>query len=423
MKLFERPKKALVMWLGMSLSCSVTAMAEEVNISNFQRLNFAYDAELSLVLFDALDPNALSQTINQTANSSNGSSSRVLGLRRSVINLSWKHLGISELHLSLRPDAMIQRQNPPANVQREIDTRAGDTYRPAPSLQLLDTYELAIVPGDDFRLGLGVFDNFQALESAYESSLEFGLEARLPQKFAAYFVNWTLKPVDVPRLAGPGLSQSYRFTFWGFEGREDRREQIGSRRLTDDAGPVGQDPYLGGAVSFEAYPVENWQYSIVGGYSDSKVEFGRVSELFAGVAIAWQGDVLKSFSKIHWQSQWARERWRVSQARLAGLQQLSHSLTSRHHLQQNWHLLLGFQLGSSEQHATHDPGERAVSTGHKYDLGVEYLQGNFLSYQFLIATEVRARIENGVKDGAFMIDGEAQRRLNRFGLAVSYRIL
>lgn len=84
---------------------------------------------------------------------------RTMGLRYLKIGLDFKKIRSSSFHLTLRPDALIDRYPLSEDSSREFDSRSGESYRQMPSIKLLDSYLISLHRGDDLTFTYGVFES------------------------------------------------------------------------------------------------------------------------------------------------------------------------------------------------------------------------------------------------------------------------
>jgi hypothetical protein len=251
--------------------------------------------------------------------------------------------------------------------------------------------------------------------------LDFGLDVFLPQKFGAYHLSWIWRPLEAPAIT-PTVADRYAFHLWLLNGRNDRGEQLAAKEESADSAPSSNDPYTGGAFAFEGYPSASLRLGFLGGYQDTKIQSGRISETYASISA--DGRMLVGGRRLatHYQLKWAKERWHVDQGRFAQLTQTSHSLSLRYHWAEHMDFLTGFQIGTSQQHDPDDTTQRIVFSGYKVDLGGDYQIVPGLNAQLMIAHEVRQLTQNGQQSGGFQSGQDDERQLNRCAIAISYRV-
>jgi hypothetical protein len=387
-------------------------------------LNFNYNIDTSLIYYDRFDPaDAISQLYgNDQLQPLNRKWTRRPGLERIRFDFSWRYFAQSSFDLSLRPDAAMDRFDPFFSKAREIDTRAGDSYRSRPTISLLDLYALHINTSDNFTVSLGVFDRLEPSRATFRSLLDFGLDVQMPRKFSALKFRLDVSPLPIQGL-NSAQTPRYVITGFVFEGRDDRNERLAPQHQPTDFGPSAMDPYLGTAITLDSIQNDKWQFNAMIGNLDSQSSIGTINETFASISAIWKGKALGLDSRVSYWGKWSKERWNSQEPALPELEQLSHGFSGIHKINDTQEVFWGMEYGVSER--LEDEVENAVVSyrGEKLDLGLKMSLPGRVSIETMLSTERRQKKQGELSVGAFAFNDQDNRsRLTRLGIRMSYDI-
>lgn len=388
-----------------------------------------FDTNVSWIYFDQVSTDKLSSQLGEAepAGTDQIDEQRTFGLEKASLSLSVTHHSQTKLSVKLRPDAWLTRNSdsddPTRTVFRDIDLRAGDTYRANPVVELLDTYELALIPSQNFKLRLGVLEDLEADDSRTLGLLEFGLNVRLPKKLSVLSIAWANQDLRATPNLRPIRSENYAFELFALQGRDDRSEGIGSSQESYDTGPVAKDPFVGGAISLRASFQEPWSLLIHYGYLDTKVNSGRRNEHWLDTRLHYRFTLLGMASQLLYQAKWTRDRWSLDAGRYPELEQRSHRLHLEHASGPNSLIFWALSAGHSDQLV--EPGPTPDKTsydGQQLEIGWIATVYPQLQLEMSLAFELRDQRIDGQTIGGFAANGDTERSLNRFALRLNYQV-
>lgn len=392
------------------LACATVAargQTPEAQPAQAATLNYTIDA--GLIYIDRLTRPPHGGSIGPVARTSTAAAletPRTLGLDRMRIAMDWETQRSASLHLVLRPDSANRRDESASPVQpRETDSRAGDDpYRPAPTIRLLDAYQLTLKPGTSLAGSFGVFEGLALPPPAYPETLGFGLAVSLPAKFSGARGRWERAPE-----AGQGQLSAEVYVI---QGDEDRAEAFGLKAGTRDSAPVARDPYAGGAAHLSWIPSQALALEFVGGYLEGADAGTRRSEVMAQLTAASKIPLSGKGLNLGLDGRYAQERWRG--APLDPRTQHSLVLTAAWHLSNATAVLLGAMQGKTE-HATDSVSGFGIEAGVLRSLG----QG--LTLQLMLSHEKRERKTPGAPTLGGFHDADGNHgTARRMGLELSY---
>ena len=236
----KRFMPARILALGfLTLAASSTAWSQmEPKIAGKSE-SFVYSLDAGFSLLQEIkkpgtgDDNALKTTHKMTQ-------PRTLGLSLFKLSADLHSQYGSGVAFVLRPDVTIYSQNP----NRDVDFRSGQPYRKAPSLKLLDQYQIYIDPIEQMKIHFGVFDQLNFNRTSYFDVIGFTGEVILPRKFSAVFINWG-ECSNIPTVSKPTPSCDLSYDLFVFQGDDDRAETHLPSDKTFDSAPTANDPYQG----------------------------------------------------------------------------------------------------------------------------------------------------------------------------------
>ena len=304
----------------------------------------------------------------QLVDSTNSSTTRSLGLKQAILQIRIQSLKESALNLTLRPDALLTRQE--STDARHFDSRSGDPYRQKPLLKFLDTYNIELSLSPRARIRLGVFENIDGYTGAYRPLLEFGLLAILPQRISGVHIDFDTRS-EVPTLARPLQQTGARYSLWIHNGRQDRSEILSPKSDSFDTGPSSLDTYLGLTLKADYLFNETSVISAMIGQEDTKIENGRINETYLAINYKKSQKLWLLPWVIGFDSRISKERWHVSVGQFRELEQQSFSITQRITVDPRWDLAQGFHYGVSNRHLE-DTSSTETLTGWQVDLGGYY---------------------------------------------------
>ena len=232
-----------------------------------REIQFGYGLDLDLAYIDELSNTFSKNSIEPMSRRVEASTtSRTLGLRRARFAPWWVLPYQSRLDLVLRPDAIGDE----GEQRREFDARSGPVYRDRPKIQLLDAYYFTAMVGS-LDLSVGVFEEIASRQWAFEPLLEFGLEAQLPQRFAAVRGGWQQykRPPETPDSVPPS---GYGIEVFVLTGDQDRAEVREESSETFDKTPTAKDSHYGVAMSLSRVDGSRNVAKLLVGYGDNDFE-------------------------------------------------------------------------------------------------------------------------------------------------------
>ncbi len=405
-------KKTLTLFS--SLLCTGVVYGNDLNINAEAEAHFTY--------LDAIDATKLSLTTqrNTTTTDSLDSSTRTLGLNYFALSLHLRHKD-SSFYINFRPDANLRRNGEVNSLSTEWDSRSGDVYQAAPSIRLLDLYELRLLDTDSYLFSYGVFDRVENYQFFYSNRMEFGLRPQFPRKYSALKFSWKTNYDDPNTSLEKGNYSGYHITVMTLENTNDRHEKLTKSDHSDDLAPSSLDPYTGGALVIKWINHNQSTLSLFSGYLDSKVDFGKKNQLLASIAGQTYLKIDDSPLLISYESRFVKERWTISEGRIPEVEQISHQLELTYPRSQWEKLFLSFAIGTSERPIDSNTGNLATHRGQQLVLGYQKRIFRHLALTFLLSDETREKEEFGIKSGGFSIHNTDEKRLNRIALEISYQ--
>lgn len=337
---------------------------------------------------------------------------RSLGLGKVKVDVSASVPNSSGVFLQLRPDAELRARED----GKDLDTRAGSVYRSAPPIELLNSYYISHNRGEDSRYLVGVFENIDIDMNSYRPMNQFGLEAILPQSFAAIKTSFTLSKDRSQKESSKGLYLDLML----LQGREDRGESLSYNDSSFDEGPGGQDPYVGAASSVLFADDEGvGKVALLGGTLESKIELGRVSEIFGQFAYSKQANFFVP-SNFSLELKTSIERWRNTSTRYRDLTQSSLFASSTlEFLPENW-FALGLHRGKSQRHNDNDASKINEFSGWALDIGYIVALSKNSKVTASYTTEKRTKLAEGKTTGGFESAMINRSEIHRVGLELRY---
>jgi hypothetical protein len=407
--------KALTTQLGSPMKNSIFALFAPLLASTAYAAplkDIEAGVDLSLVYVDSA-PNmrGKDKSPSFTQETDDPRENRSLGLRHMKLSLSANTPHSSGVFLQFRPDAELRTREP-----TEFDSRAGSAYRPAPSLELLNTYYIRHSQGDDARYEIGVFGSSDIEVNAYEPIHQFGLETILPQNFAAARASFIIRRDK----SSVDPSKGVYLDFSILQGREDRGETYGYVDSSFDGAPTGQDPYVGASASVSFVDKDSFgKLALLAGTIETRIEPGRVSEIFSELAYAHETRLILPV-QIGLESKISVERWRNTEAQFADLTQSSLFASSTIELRsENW-LALGGHYGKSQRHSAADSSEVEVYSGWALDIGYIHALSPNSKVSAAFTTEKRSKTADGETTGGFESASLNRSQIHRVGLELRY---
>ena len=346
---------------------------------------------------------------------------RSLGLKQMRIDLAWEEPEKTILELTLRPDAELRRYQDLGEEAKEYDSRAGQVYRSAPAIHLLDAYRLNILQGKNLSFIFGVLDEITPYYTSYPTPLTFGLLTMLPQKCSAIKILLKKREGLAPTIE-PATASTLIGTITVFEGDRDRSELIAPQEKTYDRATSSLDPYRGIAISIANIPDASSEYGVLAGYVDSLAPDGKESEnffqMFASTIIRAQNKPLK----ISLDARYNRSSWDKTARNIKTLEQVSSSLTFSYKLLSDQWIALGGHVGKSDQHLPTDLTKAEHFQGWQIDLGVIKAISPTTNILFFVNQEDRKDFDGATTTGGFKNDSGNQSSLRRFALEFAYTI-
>ena len=423
----------IVTIMGSCLFCCFSAKGAAVKEQT--EPGFSYNMNLDLSYIDLLRrpdtsggslPGVISSPLHPSALADPSTTQpitpqRTLGLKEMRMDLSWTEIDKTILELTLRPDAELKRYQDPGEDPKDYDTRAGQVYKSAPAIHLLDSYRLNILQGQSLVFTFGVLDELSPYYTSYPTPLTFGLLTILPQKCSAVKIllkkSQTIEPTAQPKTPGTIIG-----SITVFEGDRDRGELIYPQSQTYDRASSGFDPYRGIALSIAFIPDSSNEFGLFGGYSDSLDTNSKESEnfyqLFASTIIRAQNKPLK----ISLDARYSRSSWDKTTLNVRTLEQLSASLTASYKLLSDQWVAIGGHIGKSDQHLAADASQADQFRGWQIDLGIIKAVSKTTNISLFVNQEDRKDYNGNLTTGGFKNDSGTQASLKRLALEFAYSI-
>jgi hypothetical protein len=363
---------------------------------------------------------------------------RTLGLGYFRAVLDWHASDNTSLKVTLRPDAVMY-QNSEAEVsseiskKREIDRRAGESYRSMPSIQFLDAYQITYEMGQQHNglvISAGVWEELAPIRLSYNEILSFGLQVRFPSKFSALSLQWHSSDL-LPPQAQPVPATGFKGELFVLEGDEDRAIMRGKKRGAFDEAPVAQDPYHGVAGYLGWIPKSFLELGLLVGSLESSTydadeaviagakRSDTLVELVSVLSLPVGGRSLKlSLDIRHEQERWMGD----SVSEWSTRAQQSISFTTATDITRRLWLLLGAHLGKSERPIDVTLQDQlATYSGYQGEVGLRGELAPELSLTFMAAQEYRERQEKGLAStGGFTDDSGDHKITRRLGVQLDY---
>lgn len=361
---------------------------------------------------DGRQPNRSSQSF-QLQESNEGS--RTLGLKHFKLDFRIESLEDTALSFRLRPDAPLERQENSDNS--EFDGRAGEVYRAAPAIELLDAYDISLVLGDQARMSAGVFQEIAPLVTSYQSPLEFGLMTITPQKVSGLKLEYETRVPDSPS-AQAKIRDGAVYRVWIHNGARDRAEFNQSKSGSYDRAPSGADANMAMALGAQ-FDFDQRQNAIVTvGYGDTGISDGHVNELFIQLAYSRVMQLNKFTLKGSIDSRLSKERWDLESSRRPELEQQSLSLTALFDFGHDYVLAQGLHYGQSDRYWQDNPQKETFS-GWQIDMGLIHKNFQHLNLGAFLSIESRKSSLPGNSDG-FRSGSDSSSYLMRMALEIGY---
>jgi len=351
--------------------------------------------------------------------------SRGFGLTKARVALHWVHSQKSMLTMVLRPDALSRAPDPASGedrVVREFDGRAGETYRLAPSLNLLDAYQLHLVAGQSMRLSFGVFESIIDERQSFRTPLEFGLKVQLPEKLSAVSLRWGEGDLSLPTAQRPRPGK-WKFELWGWQAHEDRLEAFEPTVTNLDRAPSAKDPYIGVAtgVFWRESPLYDISSHIA--YGARRQDQQRVEELWLHFRLASELETLGHPLKVAFDLRLLKEDWAGAAAdNVRALLQQSAALNAAWRFQSSSQLLAALSVGESERHGSNERMGRNTYRGWQSVLGYQYLVGEHCDFGLQYSYEDRRRRGVDGSSGSFSVAQPDLKSLHRIAISANYML-
>ena len=382
-----------------------------------------YRARTDFIYIDSTKFSDLNAAIIKTTQSDETSSggTRTLGLQHLELDLRFVQQH-SELYVSIRPDASLDRGLSQDSIVREQDSRSGTSYVQSPRLKLLDLYELTLFKADSFSAKYGVRNYAYLPFEAYQGVLDFGLEVWFPRKFSSLGFQWSTRNQDIENLE-QGVRDQFIFELFSLEPTDDRYEKVSSNAETADSSLVAADAHTGLAFAATYLKSKDAQFKLFTAYLDEKVDFGRKNNLMLGMNGINRHRLGSFEAASSYDFRYERESWKVSQGQYPKLEQISLALKGVLQLTPEDSIILGFSNGSSQQPLGSSFKEKEIHKGQQLDLGYRKSIYENIIFSFILSDEKRTIESAGVQTGGFEFTDSSGSNLNRMAIKLSYRLL
>lgn len=344
---------------------------------------------------------------------------RTLGLSHMGLGFSTTHEKFGGLSVGLRPDERNYQKD--GDVYRDFDPRSGSPYRKAPTIKLLDTYELHIDPIEQMTLRFGVFDHLAFANQSYPNFFGFTGRVELPKKFSGLSIEWG-NTRGVPTIAQPEPTHTLVAGVMIFQGNEDRAETYGTTSDSFDTAAEAQDSYLDGAAHIVWTPAERMRFVTLIGGGSTKIPAGKSTEVFAQLLSDVAFDVGKTVVTLSLDLRRDQESFDFADLHPPDLVQQSGELFSTIRFKPETWLLLGARYGTSERH----------NSTSQAKLLFNFLQGELgflhqIHRDLSVATLLSNESHNGQNDqgdaaGALQMNGKEEKSLKRFLFTLQYQL-
>ncbi len=383
-------------------------------------------ADLSLFYTDGISrpaPSAIGVYSNAAHVPDSMHAERGLGLRHAKIDMSLENQNSSKLYVLLRPDAINTRSDVATETPRETDTRAGDVYRSAPDIRLLDAYQISIRPGTGMSMSVGVWEMLSIPALAYEQILQPGLDVLMPAKFSALRLRWTkLQPVDPANVEK--RQKGFVSDFYIVQGDRDRVEKNSGSRSADDHAPGANDPHFGGALVINWLPADQWSLQVTSGSLTAEDAAGKVNDVFRELNAIWRySGILHGLTSSLLVKQ-SKETFRDTAASIDDRLNQSASVLIALGVVPGTSLLTGVSFGKGEWPEEElKPFDNADFDGSQFEIGFQNSPGKDLLLQGVLVQERRLRKEPGTPEiGGYATADGRSREIRRLALQLSYQM-
>jgi hypothetical protein len=345
---------------------------------------------------------------------------RTFGLKMLKADLSWTETNRIIFDLTLRPDATLKRYQDQTEEAREFDSRAGEVFKEASPITLLDSYRISILQGESLTYTAGVFESLTPYYIAYPIPLAFGLHTMFPEKFAGLKVAFSTQDEKLPTAQAEARSRNI-YSLTVLEGDRDRGELLAPSARTHDRATSASDAYKGVAFSFSHVDASGSEYGFLIGNNDSKRTFGKESELIAQLFSVIPLKFKVHMVKLGLDTRYARTSWSQTRQRYHTLEQASGSLSMSYNLHNDQWLALGGHVGSMEKHIPDSTTETDQYRGWQVEMGYIKALSQTTQLSFFANHESRDIYRGSKKRGGFQDSSEASAStLKRFAIELSY---
>lgn len=386
-------------------------LASQIQVPSRDDHSLDYEGELRFRYYHAFQKGESSA---QNDSNKKAPTYPTIGLTRAAFRLWWGLFDESSLSLGLRPDAYPRERG----LMRDYDSRIGVSYRPEPTISLLDTYQIDALFGPDFKASLGVWDGLEIRR--WESLNQFGLLVKFPDKFSGLRLFWQKQWGQ--NDDNINLIYNHFAEFYVYHGRQDRDDMWGENKTGADQSPRTSNPYLGAAVVGGLDMFNNAEMAFLLGQEKRKLVSGiNVDEMYGQLCFSQTFFLGPYPLRITFDGRYDSEKFGGSQLNLPSLLQTSFSWLNSFALNERSHIVLAAHVGKSERATADDKGV-VLYDGHQWDLGYSYRRGA-LGFSILVSQERRSYADQtGVRQEGFQEGSKPFSQYRRIGFEINYQL-
>lgn len=374
---------------------------------------FDYAGDVRFAWQEPLDrPGAAASSRNTVIPADAEEAYRSLGLRAASFEFLIQHFHQSFFGGRLRPDFF--QKTPGDPVKRDFDSRAGEVYRPKPQVFLLDAYQVGTLLGDQVSISYGVWDQFYKANFAFEDINEFGLTVQMPEKFAAFRLNFKTEVAAI----GSSLASQIDVSAYVLQGREERVENLAKNDRVFDTSSASLNPYWGGALVVHWLAEEYFDLSLVGGWEQRRENGQKVQEQYGNFVVLKKFPIFSQAVNLGLDARVSAEKRNINQQTVR-LNQQSIGILGDVPILDKFNTVFGLYYGTSDRFNGIDPSSSPIKfKGYQTDLGVVKEISKNLRLSLILTREFRM-VDDDSERGGFIANSQ-KKRINRFGFDLRY---
>jgi hypothetical protein len=378
-----------------------------------------YDLDMSLLYLDNVKKLSRPAMATPSATESETQQSdRTFGMHAFKLGLQWKNQKQFSFRSVLRPDAVKSGQN----KVYEADTRSGIKFSQAPTIELLDIYQVSF-DRDNTNLTVGVLESgFPFPMQVYEPLIAFSHAAQpMAKAFGGQFVSKGLLGGNIESSSN---DQPLQISVSALGSQNDRHTSTSTNSDIGDTAPSASSPYWGGSVqttgSFGPHAT-----GILGGeIIETRTTSAKVAQTNYFVGLQWQDVPVESKFKTGLLYSARINKYKGDDRDFSNVQSDSLEASMALQILDGRDLLAASRIGRGKRQSQLNLSESLKSSALQLEVGFRSWLSDGLNAAFMTTREwCRAEIESEDETGCFgnAIDGR-NIWISRAALKVSYLI-